>query len=94
MMFSTSLEAANFKRYFRDMGMPLRITFKDTDYNFQVINKEPITKSTLEIPIILDGQAIYLVKENGRWHLKEPKEGANPDLIQAVGRAIELRFRL
>ena len=55
-MFSTSLPSTDFSNYFRGtMGMPLRITFRDRDYSFQVVNEEPITRDTTEIPIILNG---------------------------------------
>ncbi|WP_207428952.1 hypothetical protein [Pedobacter sp. SYSU D00535] len=74
--------------------MPLRITFRDTDYSFQVINKEPVTKSTVEIPIILNGKTVNLVKGSNGWVMKEEVSGIDPELIQAIGRAIELRFRL
>lgn len=76
------------------MGMPLRITFRDTDYSFQVINKEPVTKSTVEIPIILNGETLNLVKGSKGWNMKEEVSGIDAELIQAIGRAIELRFRI
>ena len=76
------------------MGMPLRITFRDSDYNFQVVNKEPITKSTVEIPIILNGEILNLLKGSKGWNMKEEVSGIDAKLIQAIGRAIELRFRL
>ena len=74
--------------------MPLRITFNDKDYNFQVVNTEPITKSTVEIPIILNGETVSLVKGSKGWNLKAETENIDLYLIQAIGRAIELRFRL
>lgn len=76
------------------MGMPLRITFRDTDYRFQVVNKEPITKITVEIPIILNGETLILVKGSKGWTMKEEVSGIDAQLIQEIGRAIELRFRL
>jgi len=76
------------------MGMPLRITFRDIDYRFQVINKEPVTKNTVEIPIIFEDQTIWLVKGSKGWKLKEEIANVDEGLIQAIGRAIELRFRL
>ncbi len=76
------------------MGMPLRITFKDKDYNFQVANKEPITKATTRIPIILQGHSLGLIKGLKGWALEGQDENVDAALIQAIGRAIELRFRL
>jgi len=76
------------------MGMPLRITFRDSDYNFQVVNKEPITKGIVEIPIILNGETLNLVKGSKGWNMRDNVSGIDVELIQAIGRAIELRFRL
>ena len=76
------------------MGMPLRITFNDHDYNFQVANTEPIIKQTVEIPIILNGETLNLVKGLKGWSPKIQISGLDIQLIQAIGRAIELRFRL
>lgn len=74
--------------------MPLRITFNDVDYNFKVVNTEPITKATTKIPIIFNGETIELLKDTKGWISNNVTPGVNPDLIQAIGRAIELRFRL
>jgi hypothetical protein len=76
------------------MGMPLRITFRDRDYSFQVVNEEPITKETTEIPIILNGESLKLTKGSMGWNTKAAVTGIDAELIQAIGRAIELRFRL
>ena len=74
--------------------MILRITFKENDYNFQVVNSSPITKTTVEIPILLQGQSLVLLKGSKGWALSEPNDSVDPDLIAAIGRAIELRYRL
>lgn len=76
------------------MGMPLRITFNDNDYTFQVVNTEPITKKTVEIPIILNGETLVLIKGLNGWSSKLDNKDLDIYLIQAIGRAIELRFRL
>ncbi|WP_207421278.1 hypothetical protein [Desertivirga brevis] len=82
------------KANFGTMGMPLRITFNDVDYNFKVVNTEPITKKTTKIPIIINGETIELIKDTKGWISSTAKQGIESDLIQAIGRAIELRFRL
>lgn len=68
--------------------------FRDRDYYFQVVNKEPITKGTVEISIILNGETLNLVKGSKGWNMKEEISGVDSELIQAIGRAIELLFRL
>jgi hypothetical protein len=76
------------------MGMPLRITFNNKDYSFQVVNTEPITKSTVEIPVIINGETFNLVKGLKGWSPKGETNELDIHLIQAIGQAIELRFRL
>jgi len=76
------------------MGMPLRITFNNVDYNFKVVNTEPITKATAKIPIIINGENIDLVKENQGWFGRSESSNISLALVQAIGKAIELRFRL
>ena len=94
-MFSTSLPSTDFSNYFRGtMGMPLRITFRDRDYSFQVVNEEPITRDTTEIPIILNGETLKLIKGSNGWNTKEAVAGIDAEIVEAIGRAIELRFRL
>jgi hypothetical protein len=76
------------------MGMTLRITFNDVDYNFKVSNTEPITKDTVKIPIIFEGENMVLHKDNNRWNTDMQSDAISAELAQAIGRAIELRFRL
>ena len=76
------------------MGMPLRLTFNDKDYTFQILNEKPITKQTTEIPLSLENKSIVVIKEATGWNLKEADESLNRDLIGAIGKAIELRYRL
>ena len=92
--FSINLRKENLKNYICGaMGMTLRITFNDIDYNFKVSNTEPITKATTRIPIIFEGESIVLTKGTTGW-ISEADATINPHLAQAIGRAIELRFRL
>ena len=76
------------------MGMPLRLTFKDQDYWFQIENERLITKGTIEIPVILEDQSVLIIRRGDNWVLEENILGLPSELIQAMGRAIETRFRL
>lgn len=76
------------------MGLPQRITFNDIDYNFTVANTEPITKATVKIPIVINGETIELIKDSKGWITSSENSTISPSLAQAIGRAIELRFRL
>jgi len=76
------------------MGLPQRITFNDVDYNFTVANTEPITKATEKIPIIINNETIELIKSSKGWTSSSETSTISPALAQAIGRAIELRFRL
>jgi hypothetical protein len=75
------------------MGQPLRITFNNSDHIFQIVNSTPITKSTDEIQILLEGKTVTLVKTN-QWLQKETDETIDEKLIQAIGKAIALRYRI
>jgi len=75
------------------MGQPLRITHNNSDHIFQIVNSNPISKSTVELEIILNGKTIKLVKDDG-WIQKESDETIDERLIQAIGKAISLRYRI
>ncbi len=75
------------------MRRPLRITFNDRDYNFEIVNTEPITRSTLEIPIRIDDHKVTLLKTEG-WRPRELSEEVDSGLLEAIGKAIALRYRL
>jgi hypothetical protein len=76
------------------MGMPLKLTLQDKDYWFQIENERLVTKGTIEIPIIFDGKSVLLLRKGNKWILEANSVGLADDLIQAMGRALELRFRL
>lgn len=76
------------------MGLPLRITFNDKDYNFQIVKTEPITRSTKEISILIESETINLVKEDAKWTIKEPSDLLDINLLEAIGKAIGLRYRV
>jgi hypothetical protein len=76
------------------MGLPLRITFNDTDHVYQ-INTSPITPTTSELEILLNGEKIILQKDDRRvWIQKGEGPVIDPELAQALGRSVALRFRM
>ena len=77
------------------MGLPLRITFKDKDYVYQIDNNSPITKATTNLVVILNGDTVELNKDaKSVWVQKEGEKNIDPELAQAVGRSVSLRFRV
>lgn len=77
------------------MGLPLRITFKDTDYVYQIINSNLINQYTTELEILLNGERIILQQDERKvWLLKDNTEPIDPELIQALGRSVSLRLRM
>lgn len=77
------------------MGLPLRITFKDNDYTYQIIDSKLIDKHTTEIVLILDGEKIELVRDLKLvWKQKHRNDAIDAELIQALGRSVSLRLRM
>ena len=77
------------------MGLQLRITFKDTDYAYQIINSKSIDHNTTELELLLDGEKIALERDKNKgWVQKEGNSSINPELIQALGRSVSLRLRM
>ncbi|NHA07825.1 hypothetical protein G7092_28760 [Mucilaginibacter sp. HC2] len=76
------------------MGLPLRITYNDTDHVYQV-NTTPINKATTELEILLNGDTITLQKDiRGAWIQQGEGPLIDPELAQALGRSVSLRFRM
>jgi hypothetical protein len=77
------------------MGLPLRITYKDKDYVYQVMNTSSITNATTELKILIDGKNVELIKDaKSIWVQKEGELDLEPELVQALGRSVSLRFRM
>jgi len=77
------------------MGLKMRVTYKDTDYVYEIINGAAINKDTTELKIVLNGQPITLVKDTSKvWILQDSEVAIEPDLVQALGRSVSLRYRL
>lgn len=77
------------------MGLPLRITFKDDDYTYQINNSNQIDQNTTTLQLILNGETINLVKDDKQsWVQKDSETTIDPELIQALGRSVSLRLRM
>lgn len=77
------------------MGLPLRITFEDRDYKYEIINSKLIGSDTTELELLLDGVQLHLTKNVKReWELKNLDPSVDPKLVQALGRSVSLRLRM
>ncbi|MDP9047114.1 MAG: hypothetical protein M3N14_03195 [Bacteroidota bacterium] len=77
------------------MGLPLRITFKDDDYVYQIIDSKQINNTTNEIELLLNGEKIELIRDIKLvWKQKNDLQTLDPDLAQALGRSVSLRLRM
>jgi len=76
------------------MGQLLRITFKQKDYNFQILNTKAVNKSAQEIQILLNDITTTLIKDASGWRLKEEGDFEKTQLAVAIGKAIALRYRI
>ena len=77
------------------MGLPLRITFEDKDYKYEIVNSKLISSDTTELELLLDGIQLHLTKNTrSEWELKSPDSSIDPRLVQALGRSVSLRLRM
>jgi hypothetical protein len=77
------------------MGLPLRITFKDEDYIYQITDSNQINQNTTELELVINGTTIKLKKDlKSSWVQNGGDEIINPELIQALGRSVSLRLRM
>ncbi|TFF36307.1 hypothetical protein [Mucilaginibacter psychrotolerans] len=77
------------------MGLPLRITFDDKDYVYQIVNSKLIGQNTTELELLLNGEKVELIKDARRvWTLKDGNTTLDPELVQALGRSVSLRMRM
>jgi len=75
------------------MAKALRITFKGTDYSFTILSEQPISKGISKVPILLGDKTITLVYSNGKWLSAEQDSEIDDYLLDAIGKAIGLRYR-
>jgi hypothetical protein len=77
------------------MGLPLRITFNDTDYIYQIIDSKIINQYTTELQLLVNGEKVALIKNDKRvWVQKDELKSLDPELIQALCRSVSLRLRM
>jgi hypothetical protein len=76
------------------MGQLLRLHFENKDHSFRVLNTEPVTRETTEIHLLLDGAALTIIKSGPSWQSKDPASEVPASLVQAIAKAIILRFRI
>ena len=77
------------------MGLPLRITFNDKDYIYQIIDSKLINQYTTELDILLNGDKVELIKDERRvWIQKSGTQPLDPELVEALGRSVSLRMRM
>lgn len=77
------------------MGLKMRITYKDTDYVYEIIDGATINKETTVLKIVLNGQSITLSKDISKiWIQQDGDVTIEPDFAQALGRSVSLRYRM
>jgi hypothetical protein len=76
------------------MGLPLRITFNDQDYVYQIENSNLINQNTVELELLLNGEKLKLIKDKTIWVQKEGEQTLDPEFVQALGRSVSLRLRM
>lgn len=76
------------------MGLPMRITYNDKDYVYHINNSSSINKETTELQVVLDGETLDLVKDDRKVWIQKGGTTLDPELIQALGRSVSLRFRM
>lgn len=77
------------------MGLPLRITFKDNDYVYQIVDSKSINQNTTEILLLLNGEKVELVRDMKLvWKQKDGHPELDSELVQALGRSVSLRLRM
>ncbi len=77
------------------MEHPLRITHKNSDYVFKLIKDSPVTKETTEFKIKMEEEEISICKTPTGWAQKNTENlHLDPELINAIGHSLSLRFRL
>lgn len=77
------------------MGLKMRITYKDTDYVYEIIDGAAINKETTILKIVLNGQSITLSKDISKiWIQQDGDVTIEPDFAQALGRSVSLRYRM
>jgi len=70
------------------MGQVLRVTVGASDHNFKLINVNP---SVIEVE--LNGETLQLNKQGLSW-VTNTNSNLPPQLAEAIGKAVALRYRI
>lgn len=77
------------------MGLKMRITYKETDFVYEIVDGAAINKETTTLKVILNGEQITLSKDtNNVWVQQDGGITIEPDFAQALGRSVSLRYRM
>nr|WP_294894320.1 hypothetical protein [uncultured Pedobacter sp.] len=76
------------------MPILLRINHNKADVIFQVITEKPSMQSKLEV--FMSGKTYIFIKTDNNWALSDTQDlsDINPTLIDAIAKALSLRFRI
>ena len=90
-----SVELISLQPRIKRMGLPLRITFKDNDYVYQIVDSKLINQNTTEIELLLNGEKIELIRDIKLvWKQKTGDQNLDTEMVQALGRSVSLRLRM
>lgn len=70
------------------MGQVLRITVGKDDHTFRIIRMGE------EIEVEVNGYALTLVRQDRSWISREPVAPELEAVVEAIGKAIALRYRI
>ncbi|MES2109384.1 MAG: hypothetical protein V4577_11580 [Bacteroidota bacterium] len=77
------------------MGLPLRITYNEQDYVYQILDSKKINQYTTELQLLVNGEKVALIKNEHRvWVQNDEQKSLEPELVQALGRSVSLRMRM
>lgn len=77
------------------MGLALRLTFQQRDYVFEIESVSALSKASTDLKLIFNGDKVSLIKDkNGIWKQETGHTELEPELMNALGRSISLRFRI
>jgi len=77
------------------MGLPLRITFNEQDYVYQILDSKKINQYTTELQLLVNGEKVALIKNEQRvWIQNDEQKSLDPQLVEALGRSVSLRMRM
>lgn len=75
------------------MGLPLRVTHNNTDVLFEILNEKP-SAGAGEIEILLNGDRFRLTRKEKGWVSSSEAIALDPGLANAIGKAMEMRYRV